>query len=1044
MSNPAAANQAFASAGAGLSTPGLNPSDLLALFGTGISQQARLLTLETAQGSALPDSLVVERFHGVEAVNALFRFDVDCLSVSTALDLKQFIGEEITLRVLLPEGGHRAWHGYCTDAAWLGADGGLARYRLTLSPFLAFLALRRDAFIFQDKDALGIAQELLADYPQANVRFEVTQTLAKRAICTQYQESDLDFLSRLLTDEGLSYRFEHEQAGHSADPAGARQGQGQHASKDSQAHAKHCLVIFDSAASLNQWPAVSPSASLSSIRFHRAAATENADTITAFSAQRQPGANAVALSSWDHQQLLAPSAEVASGLNAGALPTLAQYDGAGQRHYANAAAAQQMAQLRLAALELPGKTFNGAGSARQMSAGARFTLTQHDHYSGEASQFKLLWVEHAAANNLPAQVSQLLQRLGNAVKPDLGNKSASSPINTGASSYQNSSNDDTESLSQLERGTYRNRFGAVRAAVPVVPLAASAPAAAVASGQQTALVVGLPGEQLSTERNHAVKVQFAWQRGSKPNAGGLTETGSSANAQTDPADPGNAPNNASSGTWVRVAEALAGPNWGTQFTPRIGTEVLVDFIDGDMDQPLVVAQLYNGVDTPPFAAGADSGVNHGGTLSGWHSHNLSGSEGAGGGYNQWVLDDTTGQLRMRLASSSAASQLSTGYLIGQSPASSQRGSYRGSGFELRTDAWGVVRAPQGLLISSTARSQAGSSVAGTQMDTLEARSQLKGAQSLTDALHEAAQQQGAIGASQVKDAALAQKTLLERLDPKEKGSFKGQGLSSLNGQATQKAQAGSRDLDKAPEAAVERFGAPLIVAESPSSLVLASAASTALFAGEQLHLVTQGDAHYGAAHTLSSVAGKTQTLFTHAGGLEAVAANGPLSLQAHTDQLELLADKEVTVVSVNSDIQINAKTKIVLKAGQTSITLEGANITFACPGTFSVKGSGHSLAGGASGPAMLPVLPGDLAQMKNWIEINHRDGDSEPMAGQAYKIFFDGGAVIPGKLDANGHARHEGVPDKAIRVEYEPREPEKDVPWDKLDNLVAAANSKLN
>ncbi|MEO5660069.1 MAG: type VI secretion system Vgr family protein, partial [Polaromonas sp.] len=201
MSNPVAAGQAFARAGEfaeGLNTPSLNPADLLALFGTGLSQHARLIELETAQGSALPDSLVVERFHGLEAVNALFRFEVDCLSVSTSLDLTQFIGEQLTLRVLLPTGGHRAWHGYCTEAAWLGADGGLARYRLTLSPFLAFLALRHDSFIFQDKDALGMVQELLADYPQAHVRFEVTQPLAKRAICTQYRESDLDFLSRIL------------------------------------------------------------------------------------------------------------------------------------------------------------------------------------------------------------------------------------------------------------------------------------------------------------------------------------------------------------------------------------------------------------------------------------------------------------------------------------------------------------------------------------------------------------------------------------------------------------------------------------------------------------------------------------------------------------------------------------------------------------------------------------------------------------------------------------------------------------------------------
>jgi uncharacterized protein involved in type VI secretion and phage assembly len=105
---------------------------------------------------------------------------------------------------------------------------------------------------------------------------------------------------------------------------------------------------------------------------------------------------------------------------------------------------------------------------------------------------------------------------------------------------------------------------------------------------------------------------------------------------------------------VRVAEAVAGPNWGSQFTPRLSAEVLVDFLDGDMDQPVIVGQLYNGVDTPPFAAGVDSGINHGGTISGWHSVNHSaggggGSAGGGSGsgassgYNQWVLDDTRGQ-----------------------------------------------------------------------------------------------------------------------------------------------------------------------------------------------------------------------------------------------------------------------------------------------------------------------------------------------------------------------------------------------------------------
>ena len=75
--------------------------------------------------------------------------------------------------------------------------------------------------------------------------------------------------------------------------------------------------------------------------------------------------------------------------------------------------------------------------------------------------------------------------------------------------------------------------------------------------------------------------------------------------------------------------AIAGPNWGSQFTPRIGTEVLVNFADGDMDRPVVLGQLYNGADLPPFSAGLDSGIHHPGVISGMHSQGLDGQ-----GYNQ--------------------------------------------------------------------------------------------------------------------------------------------------------------------------------------------------------------------------------------------------------------------------------------------------------------------------------------------------------------------------------------------------------------------------
>ena len=84
---------------------------------------------------------------------------------------------------------------------------------------------------------------------------------------------------------------------------------------------------LDAASSLSQWLALVPGA----IRFQRSDATEKSDTITAFAAQRQLGATAVALSAWDPEQILAPSAQTSRALHAGSLPTMAVYDGAGQR-----------------------------------------------------------------------------------------------------------------------------------------------------------------------------------------------------------------------------------------------------------------------------------------------------------------------------------------------------------------------------------------------------------------------------------------------------------------------------------------------------------------------------------------------------------------------------------------------------------------------------------------------------------------------------------------------------------------------------------------
>lgn len=897
--------------------------DALMKFGTGLSQHARLITLASAQERALPESLMAEQFTGREAVNELFVFDIDALSVSTDLDLSMFIGEELTIELLQPDGSKRAWHGLCTQASWMGADGGVARYRLRLEPALTLLRERRDCYIFQDKNALDIVTELLADYPQLRFEIDVTQELAPRAICTQYRESDLEFFTRLLASEGLSWRFEHDQAGDDDDGGGDGQ-------------AKHCLVIFDSKAKAPATPGGD------TIRFHGVRATDTDDAIDEFRARRQVQANAVSISSWDPEQLLAPAAEQQSSLDAGELPTLAIYDGSGERIASDSGAADPHSQLMLQALELDNKVFEGAGAVRRLAAGHAFNLTQHERYPDGDSAFTVLTVTHEARNNFEAQI-----------------KGAAS---TG-----------------IEAGTYRNTFACVRDTVAIVPRVMAAPHASTALGPQTAMVVGLGDAVSTTTRDHQVKVQFAWQRGQGVNAGGMLHN-------TD--DKGNAPGDETSGTWVRVAEALAGPNWGSQFTPRIGTEVLIDFIEGDMDRPVVVAQLYTGSDAPPFAAGVDSGANHAGTLSGIHSHNFD-----GGGFNQWQLDDTPGQVRTRLATSTAATQLNLGYLIQQAPSSAHRGAYRGSGFELRTDAWGVVRGGEGVLLSTTARSQQGSGVTSTQMDVAEAVSLFKGAQDLGKRLTEAATQQNALFS---KDAAKAQADFIDLIDPKAKGKHAG----AVNGQDAVKAKSGARELDAGQP--VEKFGAPIVLMEAPANINWATPASTVIFAGEQLQWTTQSDLHMAAAHTVSSVAANAANFFTHSGGIQAIAGNGPVSLQAHTDQLEILADKAITVISVNDSIKISARERIVLQAGQSQITLEGGNITFACPGTFTVKGSNHIFESGNSSKISPLKLPDSRLKLydEEFILKDKRTG--EPFAKQFYRIKRADGSYEDGITDDLG------------------------------------------
>jgi type VI secretion system secreted protein VgrG len=202
---------------------------------------------------------------------------------------------------------------------------------------------------------------------------------------------------------------------------------------------------------------------------------------------------------------------------------------------------------------------------------------------------------------------------------------------------------------------------------------------------------------------------------------------------------------------------------------------------------------------------------------------------------------------------------------------------------------------------------------------------------------------------------------------------------------------------------------------------LTTPASTLVFAGRHVHATAQGDLQASAAHTLASVVGEGASWFSHAGGIKAVAAAGSNTLQAHTDAMQVLADKSVTVTSSNGEIHILANSKIVLQAGQSAVTLQGGDVTFACPGTFSVKGSGNAFVGAGSSPASLQALPtGQTKLDPSDLVVNHLYHDDEGLQAAKYSAKLADGSIRSGVTDASGKVELKAVPRGNVEIHFEP------------------------
>lgn len=185
-------------------------------------------------------------------------------------------------------------------------------------------------------------------------------------------------------------------------------------------------------------------------------------------------------------------------------------------------------------------------------------------------------------------------------------------------------------------------------------------------------MVGPAGHEIHTDEYGRVRVQFHWDRS------GRHDDHSSA--------------------WVRVATDLAGQHYGQLALPRVGQEVIVQFLDGNPDRPLIIGRVHNADNRPPHFNNAGSlPANH--AVSGWSTRELHGTR-----LQQLRFDDSPGQIGTQLASEHGHTALNQGWL--GHPRHDGKAEPRGEGFELRSDLAGAIRAAQGLLITSDAQPRA--------------------------------------------------------------------------------------------------------------------------------------------------------------------------------------------------------------------------------------------------------------------------------------------------------------------------------------------------
>jgi type VI secretion system secreted protein VgrG len=490
---------------------------------------ARVMEIVTPLGE---DVLLFHGMSGREEMSRPFEYTLDLLSKKKDVSVDDILGKNVTIKLGLPDDQTRYFNGYVTRFAQGAMLGPYYRYLATVRPWLWFLTRTADCRIFQEMKVPDIIKAVFADHGAADYKFELTGSYKKWTYCVQYRETDFNFVSRLMEQEGIGYYFRHSD-GHDT------------------------MVLTDSTT--------------------KHVATPGYEKLSFISPEQQVKPDTEHIHSWDFHceiqpgvyvhddyDLERPSVELKTNktLARGYAPSDYEvYDYPGT--YIQKPDGEQYAAVRIDELGSQFHFAHASTNARGIAVGALWSL---EHHKRDDQNCEYLIV---AANY------------------DL--------------SFEN-----YESLPEAGGTGYRCSFAAMPSAQQFRPKRIT-PKPFV-QGPQTAVVVGPGGEEIYTDKYGRVKVQFHWDRRGKKDE--------------------------NSSCWIRVSHPWAGKGWGAISNPRIGQEVIVDFLEGDPDQPIITGRVYNAEQMPPYDLPGNK------TQSGIKSRSSKG--GGGANFNEIRMEDLKG------------------------------------------------------------------------------------------------------------------------------------------------------------------------------------------------------------------------------------------------------------------------------------------------------------------------------------------------------------------------------------------------------------------